>query len=200
MLDLESSSSSSSSSGQEETINSSSVQPLPSLMSLNVPPPPIRRPDVVPGSGSPSQQLHILVISQPQSGPTPVRSGNALQAVRLYPGTIGTISSINEPIDLIFFGGEGANSWDRYQEDYSTRWNACRTLPDMEMAARNAHHHHLKTSPTSPLCIDWYAGSALKEVGGKKLITFPTCSRFSPCIFFVLFHPISLFRQTSKRI
>ena len=92
MLDLESSDSTSTS-GQEDT--AISVNPLPSLMSLNVPPPPplpIRRNDVpvvVPGNGSPSQQLHILVISQPPgstSTSSSVRGGSAIQTVHLYPG------------------------------------------------------------------------------------------------------------------
>ena len=63
-------------------------------MSLNVPPPPpVRRTDVpavIPGSGSPSQQLHILVISQPPGSTSNSsglsRSGNSFQAVHLFPG------------------------------------------------------------------------------------------------------------------
>jgi hypothetical protein len=97
MLDLESSDSpSTSGSSQEETAlatPTTTIQQLPSLMSLNVPPPPpVRRPDVpavIPGNGSPSQQLHILVISQPPgsaSAASSGRNGNALQAVHLYPG------------------------------------------------------------------------------------------------------------------
>ncbi|XP_046446769.1 heterogeneous nuclear ribonucleoprotein K-like isoform X2 [Daphnia pulex] len=95
MLDLESSDSpSTSGSSQEETTAvATTIQQLPSLMSLNVPPPPpVRRPDVpavIPGNGSPSQQLHILVISQPPgsaSAASSGRNGNALQAVHLYPG------------------------------------------------------------------------------------------------------------------
>ncbi len=95
MLDLESSDSpSTSGSSQEETtaVVATTIQQLPSLMSLNVPPPPpVRRPDVpavIPGNGSPSQQLHILVISQPpgSASASSGRSGNALQAVHLCPG------------------------------------------------------------------------------------------------------------------
>lgn len=90
MLDLESSDTSGS--GQEEAVVS--IQSMPSLMSLNVPPPPpIRRTEAVavPGSGSPNQQLHILVISQPPGSTcsSSVRSGNAIQAVHLYPGREG---------------------------------------------------------------------------------------------------------------
>lgn len=99
MLDLESSNSpstSGSSSSQEEStaVTTITIHPLPSLMSLNVPPPPpVRRTDVpavIPGSGSPSQQLHILVISQPPGSTSNSsglsRSGNSIQAVHLFPG------------------------------------------------------------------------------------------------------------------
>lgn len=96
MLDLESSPSSSSSSSKSSSpMVSNAIQPLPSLMSLNVRPPPIRRPEVLPpGSGSPSQQLHILVISQPPS----VR--NAIQAVHLYPGRLISRNRYVYPVDI----------------------------------------------------------------------------------------------------
>lgn len=91
MLDLESSNSPpTSGTNQEESVSATVIHPLPSLMSLNVPPPPLRRPDVptvISGSGSPSQQLHILVISQPPASTSSSASQrSALQAVHLCPG------------------------------------------------------------------------------------------------------------------
>ncbi|KAI9565584.1 hypothetical protein GHT06_009376 [Daphnia sinensis] len=89
MLDLESSDSPPTS-GTNQEESATVIHPLPSLMSLNVPPPPLRRPDVptvISGSGSPSQQLHILVISQPHAPASSSASQrSALQAVRLCPG------------------------------------------------------------------------------------------------------------------
>lgn len=91
MLDLESSNSPSTSGTSQEELTAV-VHPLPSLMSLNVPPPPVRRPDVptvMSENGSPSQQLHILVISQPPASTLSAQNGSAIQAVHLYPGIGG---------------------------------------------------------------------------------------------------------------
>ena len=93
---------------QQNQLPSSPPSSLPSLMSLVVPPPPIANastanlPISVPcGSGSPSQQLHILVISQPQ--PTPVLNDsllgrrNSFQSVKIFPGTRKVIGLTRPP-------------------------------------------------------------------------------------------------------
>ena len=103
-IQLEEENSSSSSQLQQQPskllLPSSPPSSLPSLMSLIVPPPPIATASTgiaagnLPialsggGNGSPSQQLHILVISQPP-GLNDSISGhqNSFQSLQLFPGT-----------------------------------------------------------------------------------------------------------------
>jgi len=107
-LEGDNSSSSAQPQEQQNPLPSSPPSSLPSLMSLVVPPPPIANastanlPISVPcGSGSPSQQLHILVISQPQQ--TPVLSDsllgrrNSFQSVKIFPGTRKVIGLTRPP-------------------------------------------------------------------------------------------------------
>ena len=92
----------SSSSGEEDVAQTAVVamsetngSTLPSLMSLQVPPPPsIRSMDSIGSDSSSSRELHILVFAQPQGsnhcGGTreliSSGSGQSHQSIRIYPG------------------------------------------------------------------------------------------------------------------